>query len=84
MEKVHEVLEWRIRPKGNQQISRLEELHWVEDDLQMEIDSYPNAGPSATVVETFWKSDKHHKLREVEIRRRVIEYKFKPAIPVPH
>ncbi len=84
MERVHEVLEWRFRPKGNQQISRLENLHWVKNNLQMEIDSYPNAGPSATVVQAFWKSDKQHKLREVEIRRHVIEYKFKPAIPVPH
>jgi hypothetical protein len=84
MERVHEVLEWRFRPKGNQQISRLENLHWVKNDLHMEIDSYPNAGPSATVVEAFWKSDKQHKLREVEIRRCVIEYKSKRAIPVPH
>ncbi len=84
MEKVHEVLEWRLRLKGNQPVRTPGNLHWAKGDLYTEIGSYPNPGPFATVVEAFWKSDKWHKLRDVELRRHVIEYKSKRAIPVRH
>jgi hypothetical protein len=82
MEKVREILEWRLRLKGNQPVRTPENLHWAKNDLYTEIGSYPNPGPFATVVEAFWKSDERHKLRDVELRRRVIEYKSKRAVPV--
>lgn len=96
MEEVHELvqarlikgtLDWRLVSKA------VEEVHQANGDLYMEIGSYPNPSPasepsvsktfpSSMVVTAFWRSDKQQKLRDVEIRRRVIEYKAKSAIPV--
>ena len=44
--------------------------------------STPPTLPTAIVVQAFWKSDKQHKLRDIEIRRSVVEYKSKKAMPV--
>ncbi len=81
-EKVQEILEWRLRLKGNQPVRIPRNLHRANDDLYTVIGSYPNPGPFATVVEACWKFDKQHKLRDVEIREHVIEYKAERAIPV--
>jgi hypothetical protein len=83
MEKVFEVLDSRLWPKASPRIDIPGKLHWIDGDLQIQVGSYPNPGPFVTLVEAFWKPDKQHKLRDIEIRRRVIEYKSKKAIPVP-
>ncbi len=82
MEKVYEVLDWRLWSKESPRIGMPGKLHWANGDLYIQIGSYPNSGPFATLVEAFWRSDKQHKLRNGEIRRQVIEYKFKHALPV--
>jgi hypothetical protein len=50
----------------------------------MQLGSHPNPGAFATVVEAFWQSDKQDRLRDVEMHRRVIEYKSKRATGVGH
>jgi hypothetical protein len=84
MERVHQILEWRLVIRKSPEVGLSGELQWVNGDLYTQIDSYPNPGPFATVVEVFWKADKQHKLRDIEIRRRAIEYKSKRAIPLRH
>jgi hypothetical protein len=82
MEKVYEVLDWHLWPKESPEIGMPGKQHWINGDLQMQIGSYPNPGPFATLVQAVWKSDKQHKLRDIEIRRFVIDYKSKRALPV--
>jgi hypothetical protein len=81
MEKVYDLLQLRLESAPGYGEVTLG-LHWVKDDLSMQLGSYPQPGPFATIVEAFWKSDKHHKLRDVEIRWHIKEYKFKRALPV--
>jgi hypothetical protein len=81
MEKVYDLLELRLESApGYGHVAM--GLQWAKGDLWMQLGNYPQPGPFATIVEAFWRSDKHHKLRGVEIRRRVYEYKFKRALPV--
>jgi hypothetical protein len=80
MDNVYELLQWRL-VKGGPQVIDPGETHWIGGDLQEQIDSYPNPGRFATVVEAFWRSDKQHKLRDVEIKRRVVEFKAIKAKP---
>lgn len=81
MEKLYDLLQLRLEGAPGFGEVRLG-LNWVKGDLSMQLGSFPKPGPFATLVEAFWRSDKKRELRDVEIRRRVKEYKFKPALPV--
>lgn len=83
MQKVYDLLQVRLKESPGFGVVG-QGLNWVKDDLCMQLGSYPNPGPFATLVEAFWKSDKQHKVHDIEIRRRVIEYKSKRAIGVDH
>jgi hypothetical protein len=47
----------------------------TDEELRLQ-PSVPKTLPSTTIVKAFWKFDKGRKLRGVEIRRHVIEYKL--------
>lgn len=82
MENVYDVLDWRLWPKESPRIGMSGKLHWIDGDLQVQLGSYHNPGLSTTVVVAFWKFDKQHKLRDVKVRRQVIDHELKRALPV--
>jgi hypothetical protein len=81
MEKVYDTLQLRLEESPGFGEVRLG-LQWVKGDLWMQLGSYPKPGPFATLVQAFWRSDSQHKLRDIEIRRSVVEYKSKRALRV--
>jgi hypothetical protein len=70
MGKVYETLSWRLWPKESPETGTPGELQWINGDLWTQIGSHNNSGPFMTLVTAFWKSDKQHRLRDVEIQRR--------------
>jgi hypothetical protein len=81
MEKVYDLLQLRLEESPG--FGKVEQgLHWDKGDLWMQLGSYPKPGRFATMVKAFWRSDSQHKLRDIEIRRSVSEYKSKRALPV--
>jgi len=78
MKQVYDVLQLRLESIGFGQVGK--GPCWVNGDLHAQFGSYLVAHPSATAAEVFWRSDKQHKLRDIEVRRRVIE-NTKPTRP---
>jgi hypothetical protein len=52
----------------------------TSEEIRQHISDSPTL-PLAIVVHAFWRSDKQHKLRAIEIRRQVIKHELKRALP---